>query len=269
MQSEFPIFQYAVAALYTVFGLHDWLGRILNIVIYSFSALFTFLLARKLHGDHVVLLAAFFYSVVPLSYVFTRTFQPDSTMSLCLLVGVCFFWLWCEREDRSLLLASAVAIALAACIKPGSLFIGLPLLYLAHSKFGWALFRQFRLWLFTVLVLVPAVLWYAHAAHLWKEYGNSFFIAYLRLGYPGPTSQVWVFTPLPPGDALSDRNRHAGRSDPGGHRADGLAAALATAPLVGHRIRRVRRAVSAEQQRSRLLSTAASFPCHGLDGPRR
>ncbi|HEY0461647.1 MAG TPA: hypothetical protein VGC97_21090, partial [Pyrinomonadaceae bacterium] len=39
--------------------------------------------------------------------------------------------------------------------------------------YGLTVFRQTKIWLFGLISLLPAFLWYAHARSLWKNYGNS------------------------------------------------------------------------------------------------
>ncbi len=68
---------------------------------------------------------------------------------------------------------SALALSAAVLTKPLNLYLGLPLLYLGHWRFGWGLLRQWRLWLYAALAIVPTVLWYGHAHQLWLEYGNT------------------------------------------------------------------------------------------------
>lgn len=192
-ETEFPIYGFAIAVLYHLFGVQEWLGRLFNIGVYALSALLLFRLAGRLFGPPVGLLAAGFYSVFPLGYMYTLTYQPDALMALGSLAGVYGFWVWTEDESRGALVGSAAATLLAVLVKPTSLYLGLPVLYLAHRRFGWGLFRQRALWLFAAAILLPAVLWLHHAWSLWDVYGNTFGIlgGWNKIGLPEDRA-MWV-----------------------------------------------------------------------------
>jgi hypothetical protein len=173
VDSEFPIFPFAIALLYRAFGVHEWFGRAINIGAYVFSAIFLFRLTRRLFGDQVALVTVLFYSFVPLSVGFTRTIQPEPLMALGTIVGIYYFWVWCEDEWRPAIWLSALGIALAALLKPFSLYVGVPLFYLCYRRFGWKFFRKAELWVYFIAVMVPIALWYSHAWELWNDYGNT------------------------------------------------------------------------------------------------
>jgi hypothetical protein len=192
VESEFQIYTATVAALYRLFGVHEWLGVAVNIAAYAAGALLLFALVRRLFREREALFAVYFYAVLPLSFIYTRTFQPDAFLSLASLVGVYYFWRWTEEGGGARLAASALGICVAILIKPFSAYLGLVVLLLAFRKFGWAMFRNFSLWMFAAFTLLPSVLWYAHAARLWYAYGNTFGVI---AGPPGlwvpPASNLW------------------------------------------------------------------------------
>ena|SRR5688572_13538457 len=72
VESEFPAYTYTVAVLYRIAGVHEWLGRALNIAIYALSAALLFRLASRLMTERTAPLAVFFYSVLPLSVFLDR-----------------------------------------------------------------------------------------------------------------------------------------------------------------------------------------------------
>jgi hypothetical protein len=194
VESEFQIYTFLVALLYRAFGPHEWLGRGLNVVFFVLSALLLFRLTRRLFDEPAALLAVFFYSFAPLSFFFTRSFQPDALMALCSIAGVYYFWLWVEEDRWVFLAVSVVGVSLAALIKPTNLYLGLPLFYLSYRKFGWRLLQQKVLWLYASLILIPAALWYAHAFEMWKTYGNTFgiFAGNVKVGVWALTDFRWI-----------------------------------------------------------------------------
>jgi len=192
VESEFPAYTYLVALLYRIAGIHEWLGRALNIVVYALSAVLLFALARRLLTERAAVLAVFFYTVVPLSVFFTHTFQGDALMCLGALTGVYFFQRWTDSSRVADLVVSGLGVSLAISIKPFTAYLALPLGYLAYRRFGWRGLGKKSLWLYAVGLWAMPVLWYRHAFHLWKEYGNTLFRGYARVDLPGVTDPFWL-----------------------------------------------------------------------------
>lgn len=193
-EAEFQIYNYLVAILFHVFGPQEWVGRALSIAFYTLSALLLFRFTRRLFDERAALFAVFFYSFIPLSFYFTRAFQGDVLVALGSLAGVYYFWVWAEENSWGALALSALGIAVATLIKPPSLYLGLPLLYLCHRRFGWRLFREPVLWVFASIVILPSVFWYWHAFRLWEIYGNTFGVLgrYSVLGIWPLTDYRWL-----------------------------------------------------------------------------
>jgi 4-amino-4-deoxy-L-arabinose transferase-like glycosyltransferase len=191
VESEFPAYTYLVALLYRTFGIHEWLGRALNVAFYALSALLLFRLARLLLDEWTAAAAVFFYSVAPLSVYFTRSLQPDALMCLASLAGLYFFLRWTEGSRLRDLVLSGLGVTLAILIKPFTVYVALPLGYLAWRKGGWRLFAQKTLWVYAAAVIAGPLLWYVHAFSLWETYGNTLFRGYARLDVPALTDPFW------------------------------------------------------------------------------
>lgn len=176
VEVEFQAYTYPVAVLYHVFGPQEWVGRAFNILVFVASAILLFAFVSRIFGRGAAAFAVLFYTFVPLSFYQTRAFQPDALLALGSLAGIHYFWLWTESSRWKHLLVSALGVAIAALIKPPSLYLGVPLLYLAYRRYGLALFRKPQLWTYAALILVPVFLWFRHAYGLWTEYGNTFGI---------------------------------------------------------------------------------------------
>ncbi len=174
VESEFQLYTYTVALLYQVLGPHDVIGRILSVALYALACLVLFALVRRLFDETTGLLAVLYYSLSTIVYDYSRSFQPDMLLALGSIAGLYYFWIWTETGRISALTLGALGVCVATLIKPTNLYLGLPLLYLAHRAFGLRALRRFELWLVAITVIVPVVLWYRHAYGLWLEYGNTF-----------------------------------------------------------------------------------------------
>jgi len=173
VQMEFPAYQYAVALLYRVAGERDWLGRWVSIICSLVSILFFHELVARAAGARVASWAAFFFAIAPLNIYYGRAFMVESPMFLSLIIGVWAFDRWLDRwRDRYFWVAS-LAIAMGCLLKIVSLYIGLPLVWLAWRRCGARVFRRPALWAMAALVVIPVIAWYSWSGILLAESGRS------------------------------------------------------------------------------------------------
>lgn len=102
--------------------------------------------------------------------------MPESMLLCFSVLGVYFFSKWLSSEKPGYFVLSAVFVSLACLIKIPTLYIGLPLLYLAWLKFGKVVFAKKSLWLYASLVFGSVALWYYHAHMIYLQSGLTFGI---------------------------------------------------------------------------------------------
>lgn len=176
VESEFPAYPFLVSLVYAVFGMNDTWGRLLS-VIFSLATIYgLYLLVRKYVSNSVALWSAFIYAIIPLSIYYSRAFMPESAMLMCSILGIYWFSRWLDEGNVRHFLLSCLAISLAVLLKIPTLYLGLPLLYLAWVRFGKSTFRTRILWLYAFLVLLPVALWYYHAHQLFLQSGLTYGI---------------------------------------------------------------------------------------------
>ena len=185
--TEFPILPFLIAVCYKFFGVHDWMGRVESVILFGVSLPFFFRLIGEVFGELPATWALFFYSFAPLSIFTSREFMPDVPSLSLAIIGLYFFIRWIESEPDWQLrpasfFASAVCVSLSLLIKLPSAIIGAPLACLAFQRFRkpplqlGAAFRNFHLWLFAAISLLPAAIWYWHAQEIaLKFYPHHFF----------------------------------------------------------------------------------------------
>lgn len=166
VESDFPAYTFAVAVLYKFFGVHEYLGRLLSVFASLITIFFLYLLVKKNMDEKTALWSAFFYAVLPLTVFYSRTFQPEATLLMASVIGIYFFSEWITAERWSFFIFSAVFLSLACLLKPMTLYLGLPLLFLSWDKYKQRTFLRWQLWLYAFLVLMPIILWYYHAHKL-------------------------------------------------------------------------------------------------------
>jgi len=176
IETEFPIYSFIVALMYEIFGVSEVFGRLLSVVFSLITMYFLYLLVLKLVDKNTALWSCFFFAIFPPNIFYSRTFQPESALIMSLVLGVYFFSQWLDTDKKRCFFLSSIFIALACLLKLPSLYIGLPLLYLAWLKFWKKILIQWSLWLYGFLVLLPVALWYYHAHKIFLNYGLTFGI---------------------------------------------------------------------------------------------
>ncbi|HVE55720.1 MAG TPA: glycosyltransferase family 39 protein [Pyrinomonadaceae bacterium] len=172
-EMEFPLYPYLIAVTYKIFGVHDYFGRVWAFLFSLGTLFFFFKLARRFLGDFSLVFAFAFFAFNPLIVEFSAAIQPEGLMILCYTASVYFFLKWLKTEENKDFWLAAIATALTLLSKATAAHIGLFFAVLLLQKFGFAIFKQSKVWLFGAISLLPALLWYAHAKSLWKNYGNS------------------------------------------------------------------------------------------------
>lgn len=176
VESEFQLYPFIVSLFYEVFGVSDFFGRFLSVIFSMFTIYGLYLLVRKIISKKTALWAAFIYAIIPLNIYYSRAFMPESMMLMFIVYGIYLFVLWLEDEKLSNFIFSALFISLAVLLKIPTLYIGLPLLWLAMQKYGKKVFANLSLWVYSIIILIPVVLWYCHAHQLFLQTGLSFGI---------------------------------------------------------------------------------------------
>ena len=164
--SEFNMYPFAVAILYKIFGVHEYLGRLVSIIIFSGGAFYLYKLTRKYAGSTTGLITLLFYTFNPYIFFYSRSFQPESTMLFFSITMLYFFSEWIDREGWWLFTLMTLCATLAFLTKIPTVCLGLPLLYLCIKKYKLNFLIQWKLWLFIALSFIPTFLWYKHSKYV-------------------------------------------------------------------------------------------------------
>ncbi len=176
VEMEFPIIPFLTAVLFKVFGPHDACALVIPFVCGLGVVVAVYLLARKLYGSSVAVVAAAFVALSPLLSLASQTFLGEPALLLSTILSVYFLIRWAETNRMRDYLLAAMCTTLAILLKLTALYIGLPLLVVFIIKHGKRVATKGAFWIFGALALVPVCLWYYHAHTLYLEYGNTFGI---------------------------------------------------------------------------------------------
>jgi len=171
IEIEFQLVTFLTALLYPIFGIHEWVGRAVTISFSIGSLILLYALLRRYLGARPAAFGLLFFAFAPSNWYYSRVLMSEPLM-LFFSIGLVYFfslWLGVPREAsqstrRGLYFGLAVLCgALAFLVKLPTLVLVFPLLFIAHRRYGWALFRQPLLYLVGILTILPAVAYYHHA----------------------------------------------------------------------------------------------------------
>lgn len=165
-QTEFHLYPFLVAILYKLFGVHEFLGRLVSILAFCGGSFFLYKLARKYAGKTTGLIALLFYTFNPYIFFYSRSFQPESSMLFFSIAMLYFFSEWIDKEGRWRFALMTLCATLAFLTKLPTICLGLPLLYLCLRKYKFNFIIQWKLWLFLFLSTIPVFLWCKHSYYL-------------------------------------------------------------------------------------------------------
>ncbi|MEZ6173183.1 MAG: glycosyltransferase family 39 protein, partial [Phycisphaerales bacterium] len=199
VEMEFPLYQAAVATLYSILDVHHWIPRLCSVAANLLSVWIVFLLVRRISDDATAAWTACTLIVLPLYAFFGRAIQPEAWMVCAFVCSVYCFLRWSQTQRMAWFTCAAGATALAILLKLPSVVVGLPLLGIAMHRFGWRFLTRPMLWVFAIISLGLPVVWYTHAHQIGIASGNSFgiarsdkWLAFSTLARPGFYANVFV-----------------------------------------------------------------------------
>jgi 4-amino-4-deoxy-L-arabinose transferase-like glycosyltransferase len=176
VETEFPIHQYILALFFVFSGVSEFAARLVSIFFSLLSIFVFYRLVGRISDQRTAWWTAFFVATLPLTVFMGRMIMPESLLMLSIVCGVYFFIDWLDEERLSAFLLSLLFIAIACLIKPPSLYMGLPLGWLAWLKYRGRLVFQWKLWAFGVTIFLVLFLWYSHAYQIYLQSGLTFGI---------------------------------------------------------------------------------------------
>jgi len=176
VESEFQIYPFIVSILYSAIGLNDVIGRLLSVIFSLLTIYGLYLLVKKIMDEGTALWAALIYGILPLNIFYGRAFMPDAAMLMCSVYGIFFFIKWLDSGKINNFIYTWLFLTLALLLKLPTLYIGLPLFYLAFQKYRGSLFKNIYIYILAAIILIPVILWYYHAHQLFLNGGSSFGI---------------------------------------------------------------------------------------------
>ena len=184
--SEIPVYYYAIAGLYKIFGPHDFLMRLFNMLIFFAGIIFLYRLFLLLLKDYFwsLVLSLFFFTSPVLVYYANNYLTNISAFSFAIIASYFFIRFYQDKRNKHIYL-TALFFLLAGSMKVTGLFslvviIMLYLLDLAgtvsqkfrHPGIFNASFRQFIPLLVPIIVIVG---WIIYAGLYNRHHHTTYF----------------------------------------------------------------------------------------------
>lgn len=213
---EFPIYSYAVAQLWRVFGESATVGRVVSVLAGTWAVFAMFQLVRRVWDDESALWAAGVLAVLPGAVFIDRSFLPDPLMLSLLLTGC--WWILAGLGSGAIVrwkLGLGLAVFALSLLAKLPAAIALPAIVYAIvgtlRRRGKTDAVRVRRWLLLgVVCLLPVLAYYTWALHLGTTYppfhiagtGNWVWsdglLAWLAKGYYLPMAAdhavYWLWT---------------------------------------------------------------------------
>ena len=164
MVQEFPLYAGIVAALYALFGLHDWLGQVVSLAAALGSVAFLYGIVRRLDGPRTAFAAGVLMALTPMQQIIGQSHLPDTVMMLLLPASLYAMTRYALDGAGGWLALATACEAGAVLVKgPAGLVLLLPLGFLAWTRHGWPMMRKPAVWLAVAVALATNWLWLKHA----------------------------------------------------------------------------------------------------------
>lgn len=158
--AELPLISFISACFYRIFGIHEFIGRLVAIFFSVSSIYFFYKFVRSYLDENTSLFSAFCFAVIPMNVYFGRTFMPESAMICFSLLALYLFSLWLKVDKLSYFLLATLVTSIAFLVKITAFFIFLPILFIFYQKFNKGLFLNWKIWFFLIITLLPTFYWY-------------------------------------------------------------------------------------------------------------
>jgi len=181
---EFPLNAWLAALLYNIFGVDETIGRLISVFWSLLSIVFFYKLTREVLSGPNRIPATLFYSLSPLGIYFGRTFMSESLMLLCSIASIYYFFQWKKNLYifNKFTIYSASWLSLGLLVKPTTVLVCFPLLFLISRDRGYKNIISFSSITYLIIAILPFCLWMLYASLI-----NSQFV---------PSSWSWssIFT---------------------------------------------------------------------------
>jgi hypothetical protein len=128
---EFPAYEYLIGGMYSLFGWHIELARVINLLLFSIASFCLYYFVKKLIHYKVALISVFFFGFIPSSlFFFGHALHPDIFAITTLLLSLATYRKWKENNQIMFFIISLISLALSVATRPFIVIVLPSFLYL-------------------------------------------------------------------------------------------------------------------------------------------
>lgn len=162
VELELQITPFLTSLLYVVWGVQDWVGRIVPILFSLASMVYFYRLVAVHSSERLALFSSFVFVILPLNVFFSRALMPEAGALFFTLAAVYHFSAYLENETTVQFALATVFAALAFLAKLSNLYILVVFVALVAMKNWRRQVSDRRFWIFFLLALAPTVAYYGY-----------------------------------------------------------------------------------------------------------
>ena len=167
---EFQLLTYLTALSYCLFGVTEWVGRVI-VALFGVLGIFSlFMLVQAVWDRETAFAAAAVLACLPGSIFLGRSFMPDQVMTALVTTGLWLMAAAVRRDSGALLLGSAFFWTLGTLVKLQGLVAILPLLHIWVTGNATRRFRAFNVFSVYFCGLIVLASYYVLAIHIARTY---------------------------------------------------------------------------------------------------
>ncbi len=161
--AEFPLYNILTYPFYLIFGVNEAYARFVSAIFASLTTVSLFFLIRIFTRTRVALVAAIFFALIPFNIYYGRVIMPDP-LHVFLSVTALLFYAYYHKKNQHwfFILLAGLAYAGALLTKPYALVLLLPLTVITWQKYGFKAIKNWHLWSFLLISLLPLLAWRYH-----------------------------------------------------------------------------------------------------------
>lgn len=165
-EMELPLVPYGTAIFYQLFGYGAFAARLVPLLSYLVMAIYVFKLAKRELGEYAGLLAGMAAGLMPLYHPFSNTLFTEPSMIAMSVVSIYYMAEWVEHQHRRDQILTLISLSLTFSLKLESLYLLLPLSWIAFRQYRFQLKKYFGFVLLIAASFILPVIWYSYAYYL-------------------------------------------------------------------------------------------------------
>lgn len=160
--AEFPLYNILTYPFYLNFGVHEEYARLISITFASLTIISLYFLVNHYSSRRVALIAAFMFAFLPYNIFYGRVILPDPLYIFFSVTALLLVSKWLSKDNVLLMVLAGLSSTLAILEKPYALVLILPIMYLFYRKWGIKLVKNWQIYVYFAIMLIPFLLWRHH-----------------------------------------------------------------------------------------------------------